>query len=402
MSAAVLLWGCPLLRSSGDRLILPAVLLACISCLQPGIDPVFLTLLSSVHGLAPDFHGWIVTATQSGMAIGSLLTWRWGTRIPRDAFALAAGFAAVAALATPHTAPFMVLLTVRALYGGAMGMLYTQAMSNAALNRPHGAYGAVFLCQLMLSTGIAIGLPAISTVAGPTMALSALAAAPLGALLLVAFSTRSTAPPQHSPKPGAAQVHENTTLRAWASASATLLFICSTMMIWTFSGALAVKAGISETVIGQAVALGSLAGAATAFLVMRERSVVPPPLTGVLAGLALLSPIAATSTGNAEMFIVAIVLLNIGSTAIIVRTSGLASAASQDSLFRRFVACTHALGMIMGPLTGSLATGLFGDVGLLVAAVMAIAAACLMLLFAEAHSLRMRLWTKPREALQQP
>ena len=234
------------------------------------------------------------------------------------------------------------------------------------------------------------------------MALSALAAAPLGALLLVAFSTRSTAPPQHSPKPGAAQVHENTTLRAWASASATLLFICSTMMIWTFSGALAVKAGISETVIGQAVALGSLAGAATAFLVMRERSVVPPPLTGVLAGLALLSPIAATSTGNAEMFIVAIVLLNIGSTAIIVRTSGLASAASQDSLFRRFVACTHALGMIMGPLTGSLATGLFGDVGLLVAAVMAIAAACLMLLFAEAHSLRMRLWTKPREALQQP
>ena len=174
------------------------------------------------------------------------------------------------------------------------------------------------------------------------------------------------------------------------------------MMIWTFSGALAVKAGISETVIGQAVALGSLAGAATAFLVMRERSVVPPPLTGVLAGLALLSPIAATSTGNAEMFIVAIVLLNIGSTAIIVRTSGLASAASQDSLFRRFVACTHALGMIMGPLTGSLATGLFGDVGLLVAAVMAIAAACLMLLFAEAHSLRMRLWTKPREALQQP
>ncbi|MCJ2178690.1 MFS transporter [Novosphingobium album (ex Hu et al. 2023)] len=347
--------------------------------------------------MAPEFHGWIVSATQSGMAIGSLLTWRWGTHIPRAGFTLAAGFAVIAALATPHATPFAALLAVRAIYGAAMGMLYTQAMSNAATNRPHGAYGAVFLCQLMLSTGIAVGLPAIASVFGPAMALTTLAAAPLGALMLVVFS-ESTAQYQHHAEPADLLEREETTFRAWATAGATLLFICSTMMVWTFSGALAVEAGISEAVIGQAVALGSLAGAGTAFLVMRERSIVPPPITGLLAGLSLLTPIAATHSGGATAFIAAIVLLNIGSTAIIVRSSGLASAASRDSLFRRFVACTHALGMIMGPLTGSLASGIFGRTGLLAAAVLAIAAACLMLLFAEAGSLKPRLWPIRREA----
>ncbi|WP_174523890.1 MFS transporter [Novosphingobium naphthalenivorans] len=389
-----------MIPSSGERLILPAVILACVGCLQPGIDPVFLTLLSSVHRLTPDFHGWVVSATQSGMAAGSLLTWRWGTRIPQAGFALAAGIAIIAALATPHTDQFAALLTVRGLYGGAMGMLYTQAMSNAAANRPHGAYGAVFLCQLMLSTGIAIGLPAISQAAGPAAALTTLAAAPLGALILVAFSARSTAQRAHRPETAEPQETTETSFRAWATAGATLLFICSTMMVWTFSGALAVEAGISEAVIGQAVALGSLAGAATAILVMRERSIVPPPVTGLLAGLSLLAPIAATRSGGAIPFIAAIVLLNIGSTAIIVRSSGLASAASKDSLFRRFVACTHALGMIAGPLAGSLATGIFGRTGLLIAAVLAITAACLLLLLAEVRSFKLRPSLTRRDTLE--
>ncbi|MCT2401464.1 MFS transporter [Novosphingobium mangrovi (ex Huang et al. 2023)] len=391
-----------MLRTSGERLILPAVILACVGCLQPGIDPVFLTLLSAAHGLKPDFHGWVVSATQSGMAIGSLMTWRWGTRLPLAGFALAAGIAALAALATAHTAHFTALLAIRGLYGAAMGVLYTQAMSHAATNRPHGAYGAVFLCQLMLSSGIALALPAIADAAGPTTALSALAAAPIAALVLVMLFARSTVKYEaqstlREPQNG----DEETDLQAWATAGATLLFICATMMVWTFSGALAVKAGISEAVIGQAVALGSLAGAATAVLVMREQPLVPPPVTGLLAGLSLLTPIAATQSGDALSFIIAIILLNIGSTAIIVRSSGLASAASKDSLFRRFVACTHALGMILGPLAGSVATGLFGHAGLLSAAVLAIATACLMLLFAEARSLRMRFWKARPEPLEQ-
>ncbi|MGD9812053.1 MAG: MFS transporter, partial [Sphingobium sp.] len=184
-----------MVRSSGERLILPAVILACIGCLQPGIDPVFLTLLSSAHGLAPAYHGWIVSATQTGMAIGSLATWRWG--MPRPGLAMAAVAAVLAALGTARIGYFPVLLAIRALYGTAMGSLYTQAMSNAAIGRPHGAYGAVFLCQLMVSTGIALVLPAISDVTGAKTALNVLAIPPLVALVLVTLSVRSVA--RHGP-----------------------------------------------------------------------------------------------------------------------------------------------------------------------------------------------------------
>lgn len=374
--------------ASNQKLVLPAVVLASIGCLQPGIDPVFLTLLSAAHGFDSGWHGWVVTATQSGMALGSLATWRLGSRLPQPAFIAAAMLAAAVSLATAQVGHFPAMIALRALYGGAMGVLYTQAMANASANRPHGSYGAVFLFQLLLASAIALVLPAIADVAGPKTALSALAAAPLAALALVTALSHSSVRLQTHAFLPAGHGAEETGLRAWAAAGSCLLFICSTMMVWTFAGGLAVSAGLPEDVIGDAVALGSLAGAGTAIMVMREKPVMPPPLSGILAGLALLAPIAAVETGDPMAFIAAIVALNIGCTAIITRTSGLASAASRGDLFRRFVACTHALGMILGPLTGSLVTAAFGPASLLAAAICTIALACLFLFYAEADSLR--------------
>ena len=116
---------------------------------------------------------------------------------------------------------------------------------------------------------------------------------------------------------------------------------------------------------------------------MREQPVVPPPLTGLLSGLGLLSPIVAAQ-GGALPFIASIVLLNISSTAVIVRSSGMASAAGRDGIFRRFVACAHALGMILGPLAGSLAMLMAGAGGMMGAAVLAVLGACILLTLAHA------------------
>lgn len=390
-----------MLRTHDERLILPAIFLACIGCLQPGIDPVFLTLLSSAHEVAPEAHGWVVTLTQSGMALGAIIAWRWGHLLPRAIFAGAACLAIATALLTAQVADLPTLLALRAGYGATMGLVYTQAVSSAARNRPHGAYGAVFLCQLILATLIALGLPAIAQTFGPQAALRTLALPPLLALLLVLTRESSLGTARSEIAPRMEHGTSGASMSAWATAGASLLFICATMMVWTFSGAMAVKAGISEETIGQAVAIGSLAGAATALLVMRERLVVPPPLTGVLAGISLLAPIAAAQTAVALAFVIAIVLLNIGSTAIIVRTSGLASAASRDGLFRRFVACTHPLGMILGPLTGSLASAFFGQQGLLMAAITAIASGCILLLFAQRHTLFASRWAADEESLDE-
>jgi hypothetical protein len=84
----------------------------------------------------------------------------------------------------------------------------------------------------------------------------------------------------------------------WALAAATFWFICSTMLVWSFSAALATRAGIADRTIGQAVAIGSVVGALTAVAVMRERLLVPLPVTALLSGLALASPVVLTVPGR--------------------------------------------------------------------------------------------------------
>lgn len=361
-----------------DRLAVPAVAVASLALLQPGIDPVFLTLLSSAHGTPAASHGWIVGATQSGMAVGSMVAWRLGEHLHGRHFVLAACAAIAASLATVQLGSLIALLACRSLYGAAMGVLYTQAMAAAARGRPSGSYGAVFLVQLLLSTAVALLLPAVSDAYGAKVALAMLCLAPFLALLACLFFPAAIDADLPLHLPHDIDNPEAVDSRAWLYAVSALAFICATMMVWSFTGALALEARISEDVVGRAVALGSLAGAATALVVMRERPVVPPAISGLSAGATLLAPIAGARGGDAA-FVVAIVLFNLGSTAIIVRTSGLASAASGDRLFRRFVACIHSLGMIGGPLLGGVATWAGGPGGLPVAAIVAIGAGCVAL-----------------------
>lgn len=352
-------------------------MLASLGCLQPGIDPVFLTLLSAADAVRPADHGWIVGATQSGMAIGSVVVWRFARLAPL-AYPLAAFCAFLAALATVQAQSLEALLAIRATYGLAMGITYARAMSVAAISRPNGAYGAVFLLQLLLSTLTALALTELLRQAGARPALAALCFVPLLSILLSMPRFARSLPPRLSAAPPAParEPMQEADAAGWAFAIATLLFISATMMVWSFTGALAIEAGIGEGTVGLAVALGSIVGAVTAAAVMRERTLIPPLATGVLAGLSLLTPIAAAGSGDATAFVIAIVLLNIGSTAIIIRCSGLASARSLTPRFRTFVTCTHSLGMIIGPVIGSLASMAGGRGGLLLAAILTIAAGC--------------------------
>ena len=361
-----------------------AILVAALACLQPAIDPVFLTLLSAARGVDPADHGWIVSATQVGMAAGSLLLWRLDAGLHRIVVLLAALGALLSSLVTAGLSAFYGLVAIRALYGFAMGILYTEAMSRAAAVRPTGAYAAVFLVQLILATLAALALPAMAEAMGAAMALALLALGPVLVFALAAVSTRG---PEERPAPSPAGVaaigaRHDASPSGWALAAATFCFICATMMIWSFTGALATAAGLGEESIGFAVAVGSLAGALTAILVMQEQPRVPLVLTGVMATFCLVAPLVLTPLGEEGPFVASILLLNIGSTAAIVRASGIASARSAAPLFRRFVAATHPLGMIAGPVIGSLLMRGFGDSGLIAGAVVALVAGCLMLVFA--------------------
>ena len=358
------------------------ILTAALACLQPGIDPVFLTLVSAAHGIDSSDHGLIVGATQMGMALGGVLVWRLGTRLPGASLHVAALVALAASLATAAYGDPVGLIAIRVLYGFAMGIIYTQAMSLGAAMRPTGAYGAVFLIQLILSTFVALVLPMVAKLTSPGTALAVLGLAPFSALLMTFFLGERDALHSYRARPELRPAQEEPVQServppsGWALAWSSFLFICATMMVWSFTGALATQAGIGEETIGWAVAVGSVAGALTATGMLREKPLVPLPLSGLLAGLALLAPIALTQPGQSGAFILSVILLNIGSTAIIIRTSGAAAAASAEPLFRRLVACAHPMGMIMGPAIGSAMTFVVGDHGLLIGAVSVIVVGC--------------------------
>lgn len=370
-----------------------SIFAAALALLQPGFDPVFLTILSAAHGTVLAHHGWVVGATQSGMALGSLLVLKAGSRLPPAILPLAAIFAIIASLATAVAEETMLLLAIRAIYGAAMGIIYIQMMSRAAIARPNGAYAAVFLTQLVIATLVALLLPALAAGTHPRIALAALALVPATCLTLILSGRTAGGPAATIAATPDTEGGRLSDAAGWALATASLLFICTTMMVWSFTGALALAAHIGEETIGRAVALGSIVGAVTALFVMREQPVVPLPLTGLLSGLSLLSPIAATAIGGDGLFILSVILLNIGSTAIIIRCSGMASARAKSGLFRRLVAATHSVGMILGPVAGSVLTSTWGNAGLVAGALLTVSSGCVALLLAS-------WWERPFAALR--
>lgn len=340
-----------------------------MGCLQPGIDPVFLTLLSQASHVPIAAHGIIVSGTQTGVALGSLVVWRLGPLLTRQAAIVAALIALMCSLITTSVDDTATTLPIRCCYGLAMGIVYAYAMAAYAMRNPNRAFGAVFLIQLVLSTLVSLILPEVGHAVGADVALALMAVAPataLGALFLMTEPEGASDVVPDAP--------DAVPVAGWWLAAATFWFICATMLIWSFSAGLATSAGLADRTIGRAVAIGSISGALTAFAVMREKPLVPLPVTGLLAGVALVSPIMLTVPEADAAFIVSIILLNIGSTAIIIRCSGLAAATSTNPRFRTFVVCTHSLGLIAGPALGTLVTALWGPAGLLAGLLMALAA----------------------------
>lgn len=350
---------------------------AVLGCVQPAIDPVFLTLLSSATGLDTGHHGWVVGMTQTASALAALCVWWLGPRLPMRAVIVLALGAMMAAFLSPLALGLPGVLALRAMYGLGMGAVYARAMGGFASRRPTGAYAIVLLVQLMLATLLSLVLPEMAGRMGAGAALAFLALVPLGAVLAL-----SVAPDEGAVKVRSMAQGDTTPRAGWALAWANFWFICATMMVWSLSGALAVQAGHSEGLIGRAVAIGSLVGAATAIAVMRERLRVPLPVTACLVGAALLAPLFLTRPGDALGFVLAMVLLNIGSTAIIIRCSGLASALGLDPRFRVFVAATHNLGMSAGPALGSGMLWVLPDGGLLLGAGFAVVAGVLAVIVA--------------------
>ena len=361
----------------GDRLYLRDRIVAALACLQPGIDPVFLVLLSLNAPVPSDDHGLIVGASQFGMMLGAVLYWRAPGRIGGPASRMMAVLALAACLATPLTASVMALVALRGMHGLCMGVLFTHTMSRASAHCPSHAYGTMFLFQLLLSSVCAALLPYLAGEVGAAAALAALALVP-GVILALQVTERPAigAASVPSPLPDADARHA-VPVASLAATGALFLFICANMMIWSYVGAAATAAGLAEEAIGWGIAIGSLSGALVALTASYLRRRVPLLIGGAASAIATVSPLAIAPGIGAWGFLALMILFNLGTTYSVIRCSAQAILLDPTATTRRTVSAMNPIAMMAGPLIGFASVKLQGSSGL---AAMSIFAALLGLL----------------------
>jgi hypothetical protein len=337
---------------------------AALALLQPGIDPVFLVLLSGHSGLSLADHGLVVGASQAGMAAGALCA-ALVPHLPRRSLASAAAAGILACIATVAVDGLIALLIIRAVFGFTAGLLYAASLRAAAAQAPAHALGTIMALQLAAATLVALLLPAVATFAGPGVALLCLAVVPLANLaLLVPDSARPAPASAATPAP-----------RFDANVVAAFLFVAASMMIWSYIGARAVAVGLSDQTVGMGIALGSVAAGAAAMAVARGACRLPIPLAGLLAAVAMASPFVAPATTAG--FGAAMIAFNIGATYAFARFS--AVAIERDDAARRLVPAIQAAAMVAGPLCAAAAVGRGGFAALATVSITALAAAVAML-----------------------
>jgi hypothetical protein len=322
--------------------------IAALAALQPGIEPVFLILLTSAVALAPADYGWVVGAGQIGMAAGSILCWGGGALATRGVAVGAAAVAVAASLAIAHFSDLASIAALRAIFGLCTGVIFTRSTGAAAGGRPDHAFGTIFFIQLLLSTGVAALLPLVAQLTSAAVAIQLLALCPAAMLLLLVSTVRI---PTGRTEAQPALAGEGPLVPPGAAA-ALFLFVCVTMMIWTYVGAIGGAMGLNDGEIGIAVAIGSLSGAVPAMVASYAARLHSAPAIAVPCAVAMLTPLLALGAGLGHAgFTAALCLFNIGSTYARGRS-------------RRLIAALHCLGMATGPLLGALAVGSAGFVAL--------------------------------------
>jgi len=347
-------------------------LAAGLGLLQPGIDPVFLVLLSANSAVAPTSHGLVVGVAQAGMATGALLAAR--SRQPAPLWL--AGFAGtLAALATVFADGLLAVLALRAVFGIATGMIYAAALRDATATAraptPAHAMGTILLAQLSLATLVALVLPEVARIAGPAIALLCLAVVPITATWLLA-------PDREAPTASFTEI--GTLQRSSPAMVAVFLFVAASAMIWSHVGAGAIVAGFSNQTVGLAVALGSVAAGIAALVVARATPRLPLPASAALTGVARAAPLAVT--GSALAYVAAMIAFNIGATYAVARFSAVAIGQGDHAA----VPAVQAVAMVAGPVVGAAAVALGGTATLgFVAALALTGGVCAM--FVNARSL---------------
>ncbi|CAN5344935.1 hypothetical protein BH10PSE12_BH10PSE12_18410 [soil metagenome] len=390
----------------GNRVYLRNLVMAALACLQPGIEPVFLNLLTAHAGLAPLQHGWVAGSGQLGMALGALLCWSVPAMTGRSVALGAGAIGCAATIAMLDAFQLEWIMAARTIMGFSAGILFTRATSAATRANANHAFGMILLIQLLLATAVSLALPLVALQTSPAFAIGLMALCP-AAICLLLVAEREQGEREQGEWEQANRITSYSDERvaiahrplavSVAAILAMFLFIVTTMMIWSYAGALGANMGLDDSSIGLAVAIGSFSGVLPALAAARMTVRVAPALTGLACGMAMLTLLAvpALDMGRAG-FIGAMCFFNIGSTFAIIHFSALAVGSQAPAALRRCVAALHCTAMVVGPFAAGSAVELGGFPGLDLLATLALGVAVAALAFAAHHAPRPAPITSPR------
>lgn len=335
-----------------------AVFIAASALVLMGVQPILVGLYADHFHLTLSQNGWVIAAEQLGACTGAVLGYWLSTRVRwKTSIMAACAVAALTNILTSIAVGIPTLLIVRFGSGLATTLVYTVAIYCLGhAKSPDRAYGVVFVLQTIFMSIDAIALPTLVRHFGYVVGIVSGSAWFVAALMTAQWLPRDTVRFTSRPK------HERAPDRNYAVGVAALvgsfLLELSVFAVWGFLERVGRRNGISDELIGYAIAIGVLGGipggllpAAVGARFGRLKMVSAATLLLILSYVVLVHKLGWIS------YSVWITVLNIGWVLGLVYYMGLAVHNDPDGRFTRLVPFMQAFGTAVGPACSALVTG---------------------------------------------
>ena len=276
--------------------VIAAILMGGLAVSQVVAMPLLATLVASAYGMGESASGFIGLANLLGTAAGSLAVTICLQRLPLRGSAVSAAFlACVAQFAVALMPGFQSALLMEALAGFGAGVLL--ALSAAIVGSSNDAdrgFAFILTLQAIVAVALLLAIPGLSA-EGSLLPVMAFMACVQILLLPIGLALRGKS---KAVEMGGQGVKDTKSLRpaVLLKAAAYFTFSAAVGVLWVFAGALGLSAGLPDTVIGKALAVGNVAAIAgsllAAVITSRFGRIGPVIVTGlfIILSVFLLAP----------------------------------------------------------------------------------------------------------------
>lgn len=340
------------------RIVVAAVFIAASALVLMGVQPILIGLYADHLHLTLSQNGWVIAAEQLGACTGAVIGYWLSTRVRwKASITGACAVAAVANILTALAVDIPALVIVRFTSGLATTLAYTVAIYCLGHARtPERAFGVVFVLQTVFMSIDAIMLPTVVKHLGYAVGIVSGSAWFVAAIMAAQWLPKDAAPVAiRAPQQNAPDRYYAVGVGALIG---SFLLELSVFAVWGFLERVGRRNGISDELIGYAIAIGVLGGIPGGLLPAAVGARFGRlKMVGAATVLLILSYAALVHELGWLSYSVWVTVLNLGWVLGIVYYMGLAVHNDPDGRFTRLLPFSQTFGTAVGPACSALATG---------------------------------------------